>query len=163
MQDFLLETSRPVAENVNQRNIIVLLNFNASITLQTINASQVEDRSNTPTNSTACEETDRTLIYLGGGTLGEIINTCKRCIKLKTISAEQQQQAAHQLALAKMICMTADETQYLPPDLVMRDRGGMYFPKAQFVPFIRKVNAATVVYACDASMKKLGSTLLKVS
>ena len=123
----------------------------------------MEDRSNTPTDSTACEETDRTLICLGGGTLGEIINTCKRRIKLKTISAEQRQQAARQLALAKVICMTADEKQFLPPDLVMRDRGDIYFPTAQFVPFIRKVNAATVVYACDASMKKLGSTLLKVS
>ena len=40
-----------------------------------------------------------------------------------------------------------------PPDLVMRDRGGMNFPKAQFVPFIKKVNAAIIVYVCDASIK----------
>ncbi len=31
--DFLLKARRPVAENVNQRNIIVLLNFYAPITL----------------------------------------------------------------------------------------------------------------------------------
>lgn len=152
--------------NVTSRDITVLLNYYACTTLQAINANANASRSddiNVGEESEPAEERDRNLICIGGGTLGEIIRVSKRKLKLITLSKDQKHQAASQLAVAKAVCMNVDEKQSFSPDMKIRDKGGMYFPKQIFHDFIRGVNSATVKYTSDASMKHYGTELLQVA
>jgi hypothetical protein len=154
-----------VTKDVTARDITVLMNFYSSKTLQSLNVcrpSASKTRVLEEEAATATAETTRTLLCIGGGTLGDIIRASKKRMKLVSISAEQRRQASQQLAIAKSVCMSLEEKCTLPADLQARDRGGMYFPKCAFMSFLANAVAATVEYACHNAMKKYGASLLKV-
>ena len=59
------------------------------------------------------------------------------------------------LAVVKSVCMTVDEKKILPADLIVRDKSGMYYPKSEFIDFIRKVT-----YTLHSQTSTLHITLL---
>ncbi len=152
---------------VSERDLKVLLNFYASVALQSLNATEnssnrnFEDVSNS--KYVGCNDNRTSYLCLGGGTLGEIINVSKKRMKSLSLSMQEKQRASRQLDVAKTVCMTADDKQCLPEELKARDRGGMYFPKTEFLSFISDVNKATVKYASNSGLQRHGSELLKVN
>ncbi len=139
----------------------VLLNFYSTIVLKANDDNATESQCRLPTTS---EESQTSLLCLGGGTLGEIINVCKKRVAMLGLSTLQRQQARLQLQYAKHLCMSREEkTAHLPEELKNRDRGGMYFPVDSFVPFICEVNLSTLKYANKEAFNIHRHDLLKVS
>ena len=58
--------------------------------------------------------------------------------------------------------MSREDKTQLPDELKDRDRGGMYFPMECVMPFIRLVNASSVMYANKEAFRRHGRGLLKV-
>jgi len=140
----------------------VLLNCYTVIALKSINHSINLTSTVDHERSSLRDETDSSLFRLGGGTLGEIINLCKKRIKMKQLFKLQRKQANDQLHFAKQLCMTREEKTSLPAELKNRDRGGMYFPIRGLLTFIRLVNCSTLKYANKEAFKKYGHDVLKV-
>ena len=75
---YLLDICHPLTDNVQNPDIIILLNYYSLATLQAINSNYGQPRTSSNTaKAVVIDETTRTLLCLGGGTLGEIINVTK--------------------------------------------------------------------------------------
>lgn len=143
-----------------QLHVGIILSWYAIIVLKTSNT--VSTSADCGQCSVTVVENDTGLLCLGGGTLGEIINVCKKRVKMTPLSHFQRQQASLQLQFAKMICMSREEKATLPAELINRDRGGMYFPRKHFLDFIVHANSSTLAYANKESFQRLGHDLIKV-
>ncbi|XP_014681584.1 PREDICTED: uncharacterized protein LOC106821342 [Priapulus caudatus] len=118
------------------------------------------DDETTPTN--LHEETEYSLLRIGGGCLAKLIHFLRAHSQGKW---KKKKFYAEVLNLAKACTMTSAQKKQalLPTGLATRDKGYMWIPKRFFLTWLRRLNNAVCLVANKESFTQHGSELVKVT
>lgn len=118
---------------------------------------QESDPSRTPLMIT--EESEDVYYRFGGAALKEMLHN--RYKQIHTTPLDKRSQICVEISVLKsMLC---SDKSIIPPSLKYRDRGHMYFPSQNIIPFIKAVDDLVRQIANNDGMKKHGKTIIEVT
>ena len=104
-------------------------------------------------------EPDDVYYRFGGAAIAEMLHNCYKSIH--TCPMEKRSGVVSEITVIK--AMQCVDKSVVPASLQYRDRGFMYFPKQEFIPFIRAVDQCVLQVANKYEMQKVGKHLIEVA
>lgn len=108
-----------------------------------------------------CEEPDDVYLRFGGGALADMFHSRYKQIK-SSKSHSVKARISEELSVLKWMQMEDKNKDTLPDSLKYRDRGHMYFPHNNLLPFVKKVDQSVRKSANTDTFRSRGSELIKV-
>ena len=108
--------------------------------------------------SASCDPLD---VYyrFGGATLASMLHNCYTIMKSGTISQKERTSSEIHILQA----LRAPNKINVPEYLQYRDEGHMYFPRKEFLPFLKEIDVAIKHFANEESFQKYGKKLVEVA
>ncbi|MCG8626959.1 MAG: hypothetical protein MJE68_33785 [Proteobacteria bacterium] len=104
-------------------------------------------------------EPDDVYYRFGGAAIAEMLHN--RYKSIHTCPMENRSGVVSEITVIK--AMQCVDKSVVPASLQYRDRGFMYFPKQEFIPFIRAVDLCVLQVANKYEMQKVGKHLIEVA